>query len=130
MMSRRPYIRELPKTRWWLRQGRYKKYILREVTCIFIGVYTAVLLTGIKRLSDGPGPYEAYLDVLNHPLYILFHVLALAFAAYNSITWFGVTPKAMRIQTGESFVPDGVIAGAHYAGWAVVSLVILFIAGR
>jgi fumarate reductase subunit C len=128
-MSRRPYVRELPRTTWWLRQGRYKRYIAREVTCIFIGLYTAILLRGIACLAAGPEAYQAFLDTLKHPLYILFHLLALGFAAYNSVTWFGVTPKAMRVQMGEDFVPDGVIAGVHYAGWAVISLIILFVAG-
>ena len=128
-MTRRPYIRELPRTTWWLARGRYKKYMTREVTCIFIGLYTAILLRGIGCLAAGPEAYQGFLDTLNHPLYILFHLLALGFAAYNSVTWFGVTPKAMRMQVGEDFVPDGVIAGAHYAGWAVISLIVLFVAG-
>ena len=128
-MSRRPYVRELPKTTWWLRSGRYKRYIAREITCIFIGVYTAVLLFGVKRLSEGEAAYQGFLDALNHPLFVLFHLLALGFATYNSITWFGVTPKAIRIQVGEDFAPDGVVAGAHYAGWIAISLVVLFVAG-
>ncbi|GMQ90395.1 MAG: fumarate reductase subunit C [Gammaproteobacteria bacterium] len=128
-MSRRPYIRELPKTTWWLRRGRYKRYIAREVTSIFIGAYTAVLLLGIERLSEGAQAYQGFLDALDHPLSIVFHVLALAFAAYHSTTWFAVTPKAIRIQIGEGFAPEGAIAGIHYVGWIVVSLVVLLMVG-
>ena len=128
-MSRRPYVREVPKTTWWLRHGRYKRYIAREVTCIFIGLYTGLLLCGIGRLSEGEAAYQRFLDTLDHPLFILFNLLALGFSAYNSISWFSVTPKAMRIQIGENFAPDIVIAGAHYAGWIVVSLVVLLMVG-
>jgi fumarate reductase subunit C len=55
-------------------------------------------------------------------------VATLAFATYHSITWFNLTPKALPLQVGEGFVPDWVIAGAHFAGWAVVSFVILALA--
>jgi fumarate reductase subunit C len=129
VMSRRPYVQTLPKTTWWLRQGRYKKYIAREITCIFIGVYTAFLLFGVVRLSQGPAAYQGFLNALDQPLLVSFHVLALAFASYNSVTWFGVTPKAMRFQIGEDFVPDAAVAGVHYAGWAAASLCMLFLAG-
>ena len=128
-MSRRPYTQTLPKASWWLRQGRYRRYIAREVTCIFIGIYTTVLLFGVKRLSEGPTTYQGFLDALNHPMWIVFHLLALAFAAYNSVTWFAVTPKAIRFQIGDDFVPDAVIAGAHYAGWAAVSVIVLLMVG-
>ena len=33
-MSRKPYVREIPKTSWFMRQGRYKRYMAREVTCV------------------------------------------------------------------------------------------------
>ena len=36
-----------------------------------------------------------------------------------------VTPQAMPIQRGEEFVPGKIIVGAHYALWAVVSLIVL-----
>jgi len=60
---------------------------------------------------------------------VAFHVVALAFAAYHSITWFKLTPKALPLQLGEEFVPDGAISGAHFAAWGVVSLAILYLAG-
>lgn len=128
-MSRRPYVRELPKTTWWLSHGRYRRYIAREITCIFIGVYTAVLLFGVKRLSEGEAAYQGFLEALDHPPFILFHLLALGFSAYNSISWFSVAPKAMRLRIGENFVPDVVVAGAHYAGWIAVSVIVLLMAG-
>jgi fumarate reductase subunit C len=52
----------------------------------------------------------------------------LAFAAYHSVTWFNLTPKALPVQLGEEFVPGWVIAGAHFAGWAVLSFIILVLA--
>ena len=59
----------------------------------------------------------------------MFHLLALAFAIYHSVTWFNLTPKALPLQVGEGFVPDWVIAGAHYAAWIVVSSCVLILGG-
>lgn len=128
-MSRRPYVREVSPTSWYLRMPRYKRYMAREVTSIFIGIYTVILLVGLARLSESQADYEAYLAALRQPSSILFHVLALGFSLYNSFTWFNVAPKALPIQVGEELMPDSVVAGGHYVVWVALSLFILFWAG-
>jgi len=128
-MSRKPYVREIPKFRWFFRHPRYLRYMAREVTCVFIGAYTLLLVAGVKSLSEGPGAWQAFLECLRSPASIVFHVLALGFALYHSITWFNLTPKALPLQLGEEFVPDGAIAGAHYAAWGLLSLGVLYLAG-
>ncbi len=128
-VSRKPFHREVPRFRWFFRHPRYLRYMARELSCVFIGAYTLLLVVGIKRLSEGQAAYEAFLEGLKSPASIVFHVIALAFAVYHSATWFNLTPKALPVQLGEEFLPDGVIAGAHYAGWALLSLVILTLAG-
>ena len=128
-MSRKPYIRPIPKCSWFMRNGRYKSYMMREVTCLFIGGYTGVLTMGLWRLMQGQAAYDAFLAALHAPSAIIFHVLALVFAVYHSATWFNVTPQAMPIMQGDDFLPGSVIITAHYAGWAIASLVILLAVG-
>lgn len=128
-VTRKPYVREVPRLRWFFRHPRYLRYMAREVTCIFIGAYTLLLLVGIKRLTEGQAAYEGFLEVLKSPASLLFHVVALAFSLYHTTTWFNVTPKALPVQIGEAFLPGGVVAGAHYVVWALLSLAILFLAG-
>ena len=41
-----------------------------------------------------------------------------------------LVPKTMRVRLGGERVPDGAIAGAHFALWAVASLVVAFIVLR
>lgn len=126
---RRPYNREVPRVRWVLRHARYMRYMARELTCLFIGGYTLMLVGLLRALAEGPAAYAAFLGALQTPGSILLHVLALGFALYHSATWFNLTPKALPLQVGERFVPDRVIAGAHYAAWAVLSLAVLVLAG-
>lgn len=127
-MSRKPYVREMT-SEWIFRHPRYLRYMTRELSCLFIGAYTLLLVVGIGRLAEGRVAYEAFLDALTSPLSIAFHWLAFGFSVYHSATWFNLTPKALPVQMGEEFMPGWVIAGAHYLVWALLSLGILFFAG-
>lgn len=128
-MSRKPYVREVSKTGWYLKHPRYMRYMSREVTCIFIGAFALLLLRAVERLSQGQAAYESFLAGLKGPLSALGLLIILAFAVHNATSWFNVTPKAMPVQIGEDFLDGKYIVGAHYAVWAIASLVILFYAG-
>jgi fumarate reductase subunit C len=127
-MSRRPYLRKVPKS-WWLSQGRYTSYMVRELTCVFIAAYTVLVLIGLYRLSQGPSAYEAFLEALQSPLGIVFHAAALVFALIHTVTWFALAPKAMPLRIGEQAVPASAIVMAHYAIWIVVSAGLFLLAG-
>jgi fumarate reductase subunit C len=127
-MSGKPYVRAMT-SEWIVRHPRYVRYMVREFSCLFIGGWTLLLVWGLKQLADGPVAWTAFLDVLKSPASIVFQLLALGFALYHSVTWFNLTPKALPVQRGEDFIPDGVISGAHYAVWALLSLAILVLAG-
>ena len=127
-MSRRPYVRAMKRT-WWLGQRRYTVYMIRELTSLFIGLYSAWLVIGLVRLAQGRTAWEAFLAATSSPPAVLFQLVCLAFAAYHSITWFAVTPKAMPLMLGGEPVSGRYIVGAHYAAWAAVSLVVLIAVG-
>jgi len=123
----KPYVRPLSPTTWFLTQPRYKRYMAREVTCLFIFAYTFLLIMGLKRLSEGPDAFNAFVQALGSAPGVLFSLTVLVAAVYHSTSWFNVTPQAMPIQRGEEFVPGKIIVGAHYAVWAVVSLIVLIL---
>ena len=123
----KPYVRSLSKTGWFLTQPRYKRYMAREVTCLFIFAYTFLLICGLRRLAEGADAFQGFLNALHSPLGVLFNLAVLIAAVYHSTSWFNVTPQAMPIMRGEEFVPGNIIVGAHYAVWAVVSLIVLIL---
>jgi len=127
-MSRRPYLRPIT-SEWIVRHPRYVRYMVREFSCLFIGGWTLLMVWGLKALAEGPAAWAAFLGLLKTPASIVFHVLALAFAAYHSVTWFNLTPRALPLQVGENFLPDRAISGAHFAAWALVSFAVLYFAG-
>ncbi|MQX35138.1 fumarate reductase subunit C [Roseospira navarrensis] len=128
-MSRKPYVREVPKATWYMRNGRYLRYMAREVTCIFLALYMAGLTIGLVRLMQGPDKWETYLAGVSSTPAVIFHLIAFGFACYHAKSWFDVTPKAMRIPQGNDFVPGRIIVGTHYGIWGGVSLVALVLMG-
>ena len=128
-MSRKPFVREVSKTAWYLKHPRYLRYMSREVTCIFIGAFALLLLCAVERLSQGQAAYDSFLTAITGPWSALGLLIVLAFAVHNATSWFNVTPKAMPVQIGEDFLPGKFIVGAHYAVWAMVSLVVLLFSG-
>ena len=77
-VSRKPYVR--PMTwRWIVRHPRYVRYMARELSCLFIGGYTLIMVWGLKQLAEGPAAWQAFLEWLRSPASIVFHVLALGF---------------------------------------------------
>ena len=128
-MTRRPYIREVSKTRWWLKQPRYIRYMMREISALFIGVYVLVLIAGLLQLSRGEATYSAYLAAVEGPAGLSFGFIAWLFAIYHSYTWFQVTPKAMPLMVGGNRIPGAIIIAAHWFGFAVASAVLWLLAG-
>jgi fumarate reductase subunit C len=128
-MSRNPLIREVPPTTWYFRHPRYLRYMSREITSIFIGAYCALLVFGLGALAGGKESYESFLQCLQSPLSIAFNGLAFIAALYHATTWFNATQVAMKIQIGEDFVPGSWITGAHYVVWAVISVIVILLAG-
>ena len=127
-VTRKPHLRPMT-AEWIFRHPRYLRYMVRELSCLFIGGWTLMMVWGLKQLAAGPAAWAAFLELLKSPASVAFHVLALGFAAYHSVTWFNLTPKALPLQLGEGFVPDAAISGAHFALWALLSLAILTLAG-
>jgi fumarate reductase subunit C len=128
-MSRRPFVRELSKTGWWLAQPRYVRYMLREISALFIGLYAIVLVIGLLQLSRGAAAYENYLAFVQGPVGLAIAVVAMIFAVYHTYTWFQVTPKAMPLVLVGKRVPGVLIVAAHWLGFFAVSVALSLLVG-
>ena len=117
------HIRKMPID-WWLKKPSYLRYMIREMTCLFVGGYAMFLLMLVARL-DKP---ETFAELLASPMAIALQFIALPFAIYHSATWFNLTPKVLVIWLGEEKLPGFLIAGAHYAGWLAVSAGLIYFA--
>jgi len=130
-MSRRPYIRPMSKTTWYMRNGRYKIYMLREMTSLLVGFYTFLTIYALAALaSNSEQVWNGFLASQQNTAMLIFHAFALLyFLFYQTFPWFKLAPKAMPILVGEKFLPGMFVVVGHYAAWFVVSAVIFWLAG-
>jgi len=102
--------------------------MLREGTSVLLFVYALILLSGLLALVNGEEAWSGWLSAMQNPIFVLFHLLALAAAVYHAITWFAVSPKAMPpLSLGSKPVPDALIVRGQYAAVVLVSIIILVI---
>jgi succinate dehydrogenase subunit C len=121
------YMRPISVT-WWLQRWAYTKFMIRDVTSIFIAGYCVFLMVMMCRANQGAEAFRAFYESLRSPLSVVLHAIALIFAVIHSVTFFNLTPRVIVLFRGDEKVPEGIIAGLHYAMWGVVSLVLLILA--
>ena len=81
-MSRNPYVRPVSKTTWYMRQGRYKKYMLREVTCLLVGFYSFLAIFALAALRS-PEAWASFLQSQQNGFMVGFHAFGLSFKVQN-----------------------------------------------
>jgi fumarate reductase subunit C len=112
---------------WWLQTPSYLLFMVRELTCVFVGAFAVLTLLLIRALASGPDAYAALVGRLGTPGFLLFSAVGFSALVLHAVTWFMAVPTTMIIRVGERRVPNQVIVGAHYVGWVVVSGVVAWI---
>ena len=112
---------------WWLWQWGYLKFILRELSSIFVAYFVVLLLLMLRALSQGPEGYAAFQSWLRTPGIVALNVVSLAFVLFHTITWFNLAPRALVVRLGGTRLPDPLIAGSNYVAWLVVSVAVAWL---
>lgn len=120
------YHRKMPAT-WWLTKQSYFLFMLRELSSVFIAIFLIVYLCQIYQLTQGPQAYIAFARKLSSPGWILFHLVALLFALYHSVTWFQSSAVVLQLRIGERLIPRPFVMALHVGAWAVISLAVLIL---
>src|SRR5262249_35669416 len=114
-------------TFWWMARWAYLKFILREVSSVFVAWLVVVVLVQGRALTRGPEEYVAFQQWMRNPFIFALNAISLLFALFHAVTWFNLAPKAMVVRMGGQRVPGLVIALSNYAAWAVVSAAVAWI---
>lgn len=118
-------------TYWWLGRWTYLKFILRELSSVFIAWFVILTLLQISALKRGAADYMAFQEWLRSPSLIALNALSFCFVVFHAVTWFNLAPKAMAIRMGGRRVPNLLIAAPNYIAWLAISAAIawLFLRG-
>jgi succinate dehydrogenase subunit C len=115
---------------WWLGEWHYLKFILRELSSIFVAWFVILTLVQLWALRNGPESYARFEHWLQNPLVIAINIISLFFVVFHAITWFNLAPKAMAVRFHGKRLPDIMLSAPNYAMWAVVSVAIGWILVR
>jgi fumarate reductase subunit C len=108
-------------TYWWLGKWHYLKFVLRELSSIFVAYFVVITLLQIHSISRGPEAYARFEERMRNPLMIALDAISFLFMLFHTISWFNLAPRAMVARLGGRRVPEILIAGSNYVAWLVIS---------
>lgn len=73
--KRRPYVR--PMAGWWRSNPFFVRYMVRELTALFVGAYAIVLLVGLVCLTLGEPAWDAWRSAMESPTGFVLNLVAL-----------------------------------------------------
>ena len=128
--GRPPMYRRPMPLGWWLQNGAYFRFVVRELTSVFVGFFAVLTILQVRALGHGAEGYAQFVERLGTPALVVLNSVALVAVLYHVITFFNITPTIFVIRIGEKRVPGWAIAGTHYVGCAVLSGVVAWILFR
>ena len=130
---------------WWTERPGYMRFMIRELTSVFMAGYLVVFVMTLARVGAGealagaspatienllfgsPHPFAEWIAMMRSPGWMAAHAVALAAAVWHAVTFFGAVPQAMPIFLGEKRLPAPVaMIVMGYGPWLTVTAVILW----
>ena len=114
-------------TYWWLGRWAYVKFILRELSSIFVAWFVIYLLLLVRAVGRGEVAFQEMLVWSARPLILTVNVVAFLFIVFHALTWFALAPQAIVAHVGKKRVTPVVIAVVNYGAWLVASAAIVWL---
>ncbi len=114
-------------TYWWMERWSYLKFILRELSSVFVAWFVILTLLQVRALKRGPANYAEFQEWLRNPIVVALNALSLCFVIFHAVTWFNLAPKAMAIRVGGKRVPSLLIAAPNYFAWLAISAAVAWL---
>jgi len=121
------WYRKRVSTYWWLQRWEYLRFVLREISSVFVAWFVVLTLLQIYAVSREPEAYDEFQSFLKNPFVLALNVISFLFVVFHSITWFNLSARAMAIRVGGKRVPGILISGPNFAAWLVISAVIAWL---
>jgi len=123
-MSRNPYQPKMER-RWYLTTSAFRLYTLREGSSFFVGLWFLNLAWGAITLTLGQASWKSWVAFQAHPVVILFSLITLLLAIYNSKTWFSMTPRVMPKKMAGMTVNQKLVEAGHWAAFVVITIIVI-----
>jgi fumarate reductase subunit C len=121
------WYRPRVSTYWWIWRWAYLKFILRELSSVFVAYFVVLTLFLLRALGRGPEAYARFEERLKAPILIALSALAFFFVLFHALTWFHLAPKAMALRMRGKRVPDFLIVLPNYVAWLGISAVVAWL---
>jgi len=115
------WYRRRVSTYWWVGQRQYRKFILRELSSVFVAVFVVITLLQLRALRAGPEAYARFQHRMQGPALMVLCAISLFFVVFHTITWFNLAPRALALRIRGRRLPDFLVAAPNYIIWLVVS---------
>ncbi len=106
---------------WWLHQWSYFKFMLRELSSVFVAWVVVITLLEVRAVSQGPQAYAEFQIWLTRPLVLTLNTVSFFFVLLHTITWFNLTPRAMAVRVRGQRLPSYLITASNYVAWLAIS---------
>jgi fumarate reductase subunit C len=111
-------------------RGRYRAYTIFDATGVLYLLLGLLALRLVWALGSGPAAWDRAMEGLRNPIYVLFHLVALAGVVFVGVRFFRLFPKAQPARIGPAKPPPRPILHAGlYAAWIGITLVLLAVLG-
>lgn len=122
-----PVYRRPVSAWWWLKKRSYFVFAMRELSSVFIAWFVVFLLMMLYAIGRGEAAYQGFMDWAGTPWVVVVNVVAFAFVALHTVTWFNLTPQAMVVRVGGRRLPAWLIVAAQYVGLVALSALVLLV---
>src|SRR5438445_5219049 len=93
------WYRPRVSTYWWLHQWSYLKFVLRELSSIFVALFVVITLLQLRALSHGPQAYADFQKWMKSPAVIALNADRSVFVLFRVVTSFHLaSPDTQRRQ--------------------------------
>lgn len=112
---------------WWLKKRSYARFVLRELTSVFVAFFALLTLWQVRAALQGPEAYARFLERMKTAPFLVLNVVALLFVLFHAVTWLNLAPKAMVLAFRGKRVPDAAVLAANYLAWLVASVAVAWV---
>jgi len=121
------WYRKRVSTYWWLQRWEYLRFVLREISSVFVAWFVILTLLQISALKRGPADYVEFQEWLRSPMVVALNAVSLFFVMFHAVTWFNLATKAIAIRIAGKRVSGVLIAAPNYVAWLVISAAIVWL---